>query len=249
MTISNSLSKFLSIAKDKSIISDTNASILDFGCGSGKSVSELRALGYDAFGCDMAFKKDDAVDTDGLKDNNIIRLIPSSNYRLPFEDDAFDLIISNQVFEHVQNYSETISELHRVLKPGGSAIHVFPSRYNPVEPHVYVPLSSIIKSYPWLLLWAFLGVRNDKQKGLSARVIATNNYKYLNSCTNYLPRKVITQHFKCYFKTVEYCEALFLKYSPRGKYIYKLSMILPFIPAIYGFFRMRTLVVTSPKDN
>ena len=247
MTMSNSLSKFLSIAKEKSIISENNSAILDFGCGSGKSVSELRGQGYNAFGCDIVFKKDEAVDTTALHDENLIRLIDLSPYSLPFEDNTFDLIISNQVFEHVQNYSETICEMHRILKPGGSTIHVFPPRYGLIEPHVYVPFSSIIQTYSWLLLWAYLGIRNENQDGLSAREVAKSNYTYLNNNTNYLSKREITKYFGRYFNNVEYCEALFLKHSPRGKHIYILSKMLTFIPALYGTVRMRTLVAGLPK--
>lgn len=249
MNISNSLSKFLSIAKDKSIILKNDLSILDFGCGSGKSVCELKSLGYHAFGCDVAFKNDDAVDTNELHDENTIRLISFDPYSIPFEDNTFDLIISNQVFEHVQNYEETISELHRVLKPGGSTIHIFPSKYNLIEPHVYVPFSSIIKSYPWLLFWAYLGIRNKKQFDLAASDVAASNYNYLHNNTNYLPKRKITNYFEHYFNSVEYCESLFLKHSPRGRYIYKISKRLPFIPALYGLLRMRTLVACLPKKQ
>lgn len=247
MTNPQIFSKFLSIAKDNSNIIEKDFVILDFGCGSGRTVSELLKIGYNAFGCDIAFKKDVNVDTTEIRDKKIIRIINTDAYSLPFEDNIFDLIISNQVFEHVQNYAETINELHRVLKPDGATIHIFPSRYSPIEPHVYVPFSSIIKSYPWLLLWAYLGVRNDKQAGLSACEVASNNYSYLNNNTNYLPKRSITKYFRRNFDRVEYCESLFLKHSPRGLYVYKLSKILPFIPRLYGHFRMRVLISSQPK--
>ncbi|HFD32219.1 MAG TPA: methyltransferase domain-containing protein, partial [Gammaproteobacteria bacterium] len=200
-----------------------------------------------AYGCDITFKSEANVDTDSMHEKKLIRLINMEPYSLPFADNTFDLIISNQVFEHVQNYSETIKELHRILKPEGSAIHIFPSRYSPIEPHVYVPFSSIVNSYPWLLLWAFFGVRNGSQSGLSAKEVAINNRNYLRDNTNYLSKRKINQYFKSYFESVEYCESLFLKYSPRGLHIYNLSKLLPFLPALYGHFRMRVLITRLPK--
>lgn len=247
MNVSNILYKFINIIDEKFPTKKESLTILDFGCGSGKSVSELNKLGYDAYGCDVAFKSDDDVDTTGLFDKKLIRLIDLSSYYLPFEDDTFDFIISNQVFEHVQNYPETISEIQRVLKPGGSSIHIFPSRFSLIEPHVYVPLATVIRSYPWLLFWAYMGVRNKKQVGLSVKDVARNNFNYLNNNTNYLSKKSLNTYFYTYFNTVEYCESLFLKFSPRGRYIYNLSKLLPFIPLLYGTFRMRTLIATSPK--
>lgn len=41
---------------------------------------------------------------------------------LPFDDDLFDVVICNHVLEHVYDLSRSLSELLRVLKPGGFAI-------------------------------------------------------------------------------------------------------------------------------
>ncbi len=39
--------------------------------------------------------------------------------KLPFPDDHFDLILSNEVLEHVNNDYQVIKEMVRTLKPGG----------------------------------------------------------------------------------------------------------------------------------
>ena len=41
-------------------------------------------------------------------------------------DDSFDMVICNHVLEHVSGYGKALSELHRVLKPGGKLIISFP---------------------------------------------------------------------------------------------------------------------------
>ena len=41
-------------------------------------------------------------------------------------DDSFDMVICNHVLEHVSSYGKALSELHRVLKPGGKLIISFP---------------------------------------------------------------------------------------------------------------------------
>lgn len=48
---------------------------------------------------------------------------PASVEKLPFEDASFDLIASAAVLEHVHNLPEAISEMARVLRPGGWAWH------------------------------------------------------------------------------------------------------------------------------
>ena len=48
---------------------------------------------------------------------------------LPFADDAFDLIISDFVFEHIDNPLLVSSELRRILKPGGWICARTPNQY------------------------------------------------------------------------------------------------------------------------
>jgi SAM-dependent methyltransferase len=46
--------------------------------------------------------------------------------RIPFSDAEFDSVISSQVLEHVFNPDEFLSEIHRVLKPGGKILLTVP---------------------------------------------------------------------------------------------------------------------------
>lgn len=42
---------------------------------------------------------------------------------LPYSDNTFDFIISDQILEHVKNPFKAVDECYRVLKPNGYAIH------------------------------------------------------------------------------------------------------------------------------
>ena len=55
---------------------------------------------------------------------------------IPYENDQFDVILTFDVLEHVQNIRKTMDECYRVLKPGGKLIAVFPSYYQPLEHHL-----------------------------------------------------------------------------------------------------------------
>ena len=46
--------------------------------------------------------------------------------KLPFDDSCYDLILCNHVLEHVKDHIQAISELHRVLKKGGTLIAQVP---------------------------------------------------------------------------------------------------------------------------
>lgn len=59
------------------------------------------------------------------------------NHRLPFDDEQFDVVYSNQVLEHIPNLIGLIEETHRVLRPGGLMVaHVpyFRSSWAAIDP-------------------------------------------------------------------------------------------------------------------
>lgn len=52
------------------------------------------------------------------------------NDDLPFRDAAFELVVMLEVIEHLPNIPHALSEVARVLKPGGTAILTTPNRLN-----------------------------------------------------------------------------------------------------------------------
>lgn len=238
--------QFLRVVSMLSSLTDS-ATILDLGCGEGKMVQELRQNGYNAYGCDF-------IDTQGISDftstiqhgysKDILRSIEGSPYRLPFEDKTFDYIFSSQVFEHIMDYETTLREIYRILKPGGISLNMFPGRYIFIEPHVFVPLASVLQNRAWLLLWAYLGVRNRFQKGKKAKEVATLNYNYLHAQTNYLKKGQIFDYAKRYFN-VTFREDVYIESGTSGKArIAKLIWtIVPWLPILFSEFHTRVLVL------
>jgi SAM-dependent methyltransferase len=117
------------------------ARVLDFGCGAGTVVRLLRDAGYEAYGVDVAGWGLDQPEfrSGGLPDGALRYYEPDG--RLPFDDDSFDVIVSDQVLEHVVGLEHVVSELERVLKPGGVIYHHFPSRRVIREPHIGTPFA------------------------------------------------------------------------------------------------------------
>lgn len=186
--------------------------LLDLGCGKGALVDALRAKGLNAFGCDIANSSaSDYVEDAVVKD--YLRTIEMEPYRLPFDDGQFDIVISQVVLEHVMDYESTFKEIHRVLKPGGISLHIFPSRYVFIEPHVFVPMATVFRNKTWLWLWALLGIRNQFQTGKTAREVANLNYKYLNAHTNYPACSEIIRYAHL-FSEAEFREEIFFKLVP-----------------------------------
>lgn len=212
----------------------SGARVLDFGCGDGRSVRAWRELGFDATGCDVVLHEDAAGED--MRKAGLLLPISLSPYRLPFADQSFDILVSNEVFEHVQDYPAALDEVYRVLRPGGVALHMFPSRWAPIEPHVYVPLAGVFRSRQWLLLWALLGVRNPFQTGRRAREVAAENFSYLRDHTHYLSTSQLRVQFESRFDDVRFVENVFLQHSvsAKGRALNRLVSWLPPLRAVYS---------------
>jgi SAM-dependent methyltransferase len=165
------------------------AKILDFGCGIGTSVSILLAQGYDAYGVDVLEYWDrdfdkfwHIADKPPAELAARLRTVDLSNYRLPFEDGTFDFCFSDQVFEHVFDYGTTMSEIARVLRPGGVSLHNFPGPNNLIEGHVTLPFPWLCYSRAYLTFCSWLrvirGTETDwrRRAEIDAYIMRFNNY-------------------------------------------------------------------------
>jgi len=54
---------------------------------------------------------------------------------LPYADDFFQMVLSHEVLEHVEDDKAAAAEIIRVLQPGGRAIIFVPNRWHPFETH------------------------------------------------------------------------------------------------------------------
>lgn len=116
--------------------------VLDFGCGRGEMVALIRASGFDCSGADVFYQGadwDDPVLRGQLADGYVREIGPDG--RIPFGDESFDLVISNQVFEHVADLDQVLRETTRVLRPHGVQYHHFPSRGVIREGHIGIPMA------------------------------------------------------------------------------------------------------------
>jgi SAM-dependent methyltransferase len=99
------------------------ASVLDYGCGAGRSTRFLKRLGFNAIGVDVSKEMlEQARSKDGSGEYHHI---PSG--LLPFENASFDLIFSSFVFLEVSRIEEIeriLREMKRVLRKDGTVIFV-----------------------------------------------------------------------------------------------------------------------------
>ena len=188
--------------------------ILDFGCGDGAFVYTWRDLGFDAYGFDIH----DTLCQRSGEDRKYFRFFEGSradswdcrleDLHIPFEDDFFDFAFSLCTLEHVKNLDLAMAELARVLKPGALSFHVYVPRYVLVDPHTRVPLGGVFQGRAYLLACALAGIRNEFQKGLSARETMRHNARYLEAGLNYVAPSVMLSVCRRYFSKAAFVPQL-----------------------------------------
>jgi SAM-dependent methyltransferase len=67
-----------------------------------------------------------ASDIDARRYRHIDNVRTANLMDMPFESNTFDVVICSHVLEHVPDDSKAMRELHRVLKPGGTALLLVP---------------------------------------------------------------------------------------------------------------------------
>lgn len=118
--------------------------VLDLGCGEGRHViSAYAEADVHSFGVDLSFTE---LQTTREKfqpfaqldnDARSFGLSQANALHLPFADNTFDKVICSEVLEHIADYQAVLTEIERVLKPGGHFV------------------ASVPRFWPEWLCWAF----------------------------------------------------------------------------------------------
>jgi SAM-dependent methyltransferase len=130
------------------------ARILDIGCGLGVYVRKFREFSDRVNGIDIDAKRlrEGARTTPGL--------MLSASETLPFRDAAFDVVVLNEVIEHVRDDAATLAEALRVIRPGGHIVIFAPNRLYPFETHgIYLGKRFVFGNIP-LINWLPDPLRN-----------------------------------------------------------------------------------------
>ena len=103
--------------------------ILDVGCGIGTYVERLSQLSSQVHGIDVDRQRIRAGRERGLS------LLAGTAEDLPFDDNSIDVVLLNEVIEHVRDDRQALEEALRVLRPGGDLVIFAPNRLYPFETH------------------------------------------------------------------------------------------------------------------
>jgi SAM-dependent methyltransferase len=118
--------------------------ILDAGCGSGRNMVDLARYGT-VTGLELA---DASVAR--ARSRGVGEVVQSTFEAMPFADDRFDLAVTFDVIEHLDDDRLALAQLRRVVRPGGWLVVTVPA-------------------YPWL--WSEHDVVNHHRRRYTRRAL------------------------------------------------------------------------------
>ena len=113
--------------------------VLEVGCGQGHLTKALAAQGVDIVGVDANPQAADVSESD------LVKCMPAES--LLFDDASFDVVVSVHAIEHIPDLEQAMSEIARVLRPGGRAVFVYPAE--PIQGLYAIPTSVILHGTPF----------------------------------------------------------------------------------------------------
>jgi SAM-dependent methyltransferase len=186
--------------------------VLDFGCGMGEESTYFAKLGahvtaidISPVGIQIARKR---AEYNGVIER--VETVLADATRTPFADDTFDLVHGLGILHHV-GLAPGLSEVRRVLKPGGSAVFL--------EPLGDVPFVESCKS--WLhrrLQWRLeLTKVTDDERNLRLHDIRKCTRQFKSSALYYFrllyrARKLIVPQI--HYETVQWMDWQLLRFGP-----------------------------------
>lgn len=113
--------------------------VLEVGCGRGHLTRRLAERGMNITGIDANPNAADVGETD--------RVHTMRAESLDFVDESFDVVLSIHALEHIPELEEALAEMARVLRVGGTSLHIYPAE--PIKGLFAIPTSIILHGTPF----------------------------------------------------------------------------------------------------
>ena len=145
---------------------EENKEVLEIGCGDGGNLLPFSHMRCHVTGVDIAECRIDQAKDFFKAENAAATFIASDIFLLKNLEHKFDLIICHDVFEHIFDKKNFLSNLSRYLKPNGIVFMSFPAWQMPFGGHQQICKSPILSHLPFVhLLPTFLYKRVIKGFG------------------------------------------------------------------------------------
>ena len=126
------------IAADIAATASPGTSVLDVGCGPGHLTRRLVAQGFDVTGTDL-----DPAMIERAAARGGGRYVAADAASLPFEEGAFDLVVSTLSMHHWADAHAGLAEIARVVRPAGRVLIWDLGRGAPLHGHAPDPQESL----------------------------------------------------------------------------------------------------------
>lgn len=177
-----------------------NLVVLDLGSGEGGTSFILSENNF-VFSFDFSFVR--LIRQSENFDGNKINRINGDARHLPFSDSTFDLIILQDVIEHIESSEIMIDEIKRILKPGGVIYLSTPNRLSVInmlaDPHWGMPFLSLFKRKTIQNFYLKVFRKQEKARKDIAELLSLNDLINLfkkNYDINLLTNYSVTELFK-----------------------------------------------------
>ena len=174
--------------------------VLDWGCGRGRLVMTLLEKGVDCYGVDTdptVIDNSRSYFSSKSHDSEFRLRVIGEDFHTNFPDNFFDVVISDNVLEHIADLGAALAEISRITKHDGWGFHLFPARFTIHEGHLHMPIvhwlpkNSLRRNA--ILLFTSIGVEPGwpETRALSLKEKATVYYSYSRDKTFYRSPKEI----------------------------------------------------------
>lgn len=236
----------------------SNAKFLDYGCGVGETVIVGRQMGLNLVGTEAFYEGGSSRETLEQRGALHVTIFELEDGKPPFEDHQFDMVVNNQVLEHVEDLDAVLGEINRVLKPGGLCLALFPSKEVWREGHVGIPFvhwfpknSRLRAPYMYILRSLGLGYFKNSQ---NRRQWVRAKLDWLDRFTYYRHRSEILHTFRRHFSELQMKEADYIRFRLTVHPWLRFSAGLADIPGLDWllsqiFRRLGGMVILATKES
>ena len=152
-----------------------NARVLDIGCGDAGVLIAIAEAGAETAGIELDEKSLQRAALRAEEHGVRVELRSGVAEALPWGEASFDLVILDNVLEHVKDRERTLQEIHRVLRPGGFLYMVTPKPFSLYslwnDPHY--DLAGLVLLPRSAQIWYFEKVRGGGEGTYDVEVIPT----------------------------------------------------------------------------
>ncbi|MCL2458820.1 MAG: bifunctional 2-polyprenyl-6-hydroxyphenol methylase/3-demethylubiquinol 3-O-methyltransferase UbiG [Desulfobulbus sp.] len=188
---------FTSILESKFNFDYPKECLIDIGCGGGYLSEDFAKIGMNVTGIDPSKESIKAAEKHARENNLNINYVHGYGENLPFESNSFSFATCCDVIEHVKDVNAVISEISRVLKPGGILFFDTINRTiiskimlevtqnwkstSFMEQNIHV-WDMFIKPKELFKIFKSQGLKNIEIKGISPKLNMFSTYLYLRQC-------------------------------------------------------------------